>query len=764
MINPWRLPRFGYGFAVLVALVSPACESVNVESYDADRQLRSWGFQELDHESANTIVPHTVRIDWVSPEPGGGTRCTGVLVGPDLVMTALHCLDAAGFFTSSCDITGRTGGMRIHVDDQIVLDSDVNGPGLRRVPRTVGVAVPGGPVPTFWHPAGALEEGSSRGGPVCIVNPLLDVAVVRLLEEVNGRSWARVRRVDPAVGSRTTIIHHRAGNPKRVQLATVVPSTRPGTIAALPAVLPAPIRSDGVDGGASGSPLYDAEGYVVGILSSAAGVGAAGPRFFTSMEATLDFLNEAAGFELVPGSNPTTRLGMFTFASAPLGTMNIATSPLLATNREIANGISLESDNSVILVGAGGYPGARQWVLARFTPDGVHLGSRLHDFERSTDEVFTDVVSVDVDGVRANFAAGTIFIPPDPAAPLAVPTTTIAVARYDTSLNLVTEFGGDGVREVDEVLTARPRQRRVDPQVAAITTDRAGDGRPRLIIAGHVGVDSTTTGAILVVRLKATGLADPSCNDDGIFVWQPEAAGDSLGVPDLFVTDVATDAEGRILLTGYAHLIHSRRLWVARLTPDCEPDVSFGSESLTRSDPPGTRVGIAFYGGELFGAQPRQFWAEAIAYDPAVDRIYVAGTVAAFNETRGLYGGRMVVVAFTSGGTLDTSFDDVFGTVPPGVVDIPTAGWDEVATGLALDADGQIFVAGRSYQPRNEPSEEFTRVMVALVARDGGIVAIARPDGLRSPDEWANDIVLHPTGQPILAGAHRAPPPFVPGD
>ncbi|WP_281426264.1 hypothetical protein [Miltoncostaea oceani] len=176
----------------------------------------------------------------------------------------------------------------------------------------------------------------------------------------------------------------------------------------------------------------------------------------------------------------------------------------------------------------------------------------------------------------------------------------------------------------------------------------APDGR--IVI---LGFDSGLTASILVARLTADGALDPSFGA-GSGVRTITAAG---GIP----SDVAVQADGRIVLTGSARPVSEQDILVMRLNADGSTDAGFGA------------------GGTVFIEVLRQDIGNRIAIAPD-GRIVIAGASSGAS-------GNIVVVRLDAAGNLDASFDGdgrFVSTLPE----------NDSARALVVQPDGRIVIAG----------------------------------------------------------------------
>ena len=102
-------------------------------------------------------------------------------------------------------------------------------------------------------------------------------------------------------------------------------------------------------------------------------------------------------------------------------------------------------------------------------------------------------------------------------------------------------------------------------------------------------------------------------------------------------------------------------------------------------------------------------------------------------------------------GALDTSFavGDGWRVLPRG------ARWHESARGLALQPDGTIVVAGRSYRHSND--DDVSQMRLYRVQRDGLWVVSAGLGSLFGPDEWATDVAVGAGGEALVSARAMQP-------
>ena len=207
---------------------------------------------------------------------------------------------------------------------------------------------------------------------------------------------------------------------------------------------------------------------------------------------------------------------------------------------------------------------------------------------------------------------------------------------------------------------------------------------------GKIVVAGTSTGRssnIVLARLNANGTLDAAFGS-GVADGTPDGVvAVNLGDGDDVVNALVIQPNGKLLVAGTTTSTTggttggttSGNIMVARLNADGTPDTGFGA-GVADGTPDGV-VSVSLGDGSDE--------ANAIALQ-ADGRIVVAGTTTSTGSSSNI-----AVVRLNGNGTLDTDFGagSADGT-PDGVVSLSLGDGNEVARGLALQADGKVVVVG----------------------------------------------------------------------
>ena len=210
----------------------------------------------------------------------------------------------------------------------------------------------------------------------------------------------------------------------------------------------------------------------------------------------------------------------------------------------------------------------------------------------------------------------------------------------------------------------------LDEGAEAVATQEDG----KILAAGGVYDPSTSLSEFMVVRYLADGNLDTSFGDGGRKVLSFEAQSVANG------SDLAVQADGKIVLAGWALVGSSADFALARLNPDGSVDASFGANGEVTTD-----LGGTIDAGEALALQPD-------------GKLLVAGITRHVGPRAGNpYD--FALARYNPDGTLDSSF----GT--GGHIATDFGGTDDVATGIALQPDGKIILAGSGFNPASSGSD-----------------------------------------------------------
>jgi uncharacterized delta-60 repeat protein len=228
------------------------------------------------------------------------------------------------------------------------------------------------------------------------------------------------------------------------------------------------------------------------------------------------------------------------------------------------------------------------------------------------------------------------------------PQASFDLVRYNTDGSLDTSFSGDGTVTTGFGFAEAGTFTSVALQA---------DGK---IVA--VGAHATILGAsnICIARYNTDGSPDTSFSGDGELITQ-------FGGTFAGANDVAIQADGKIVIVGVSVSGDNGSFGVARFNTDGSFDTSFSSDGRLTTD---------------FGSGGEGASAMAIQAD---GKIVVAGNS----------NGDIALARYNANGSLDTSFSS------DGKLTTAVGSSSDVASDVAIQADGKIVVAGASYDGSN---------------------------------------------------------------
>ena len=313
-----------------------------------------------------------------------------------------------------------------------------------------------------------------------------------------------------------------------------------------------------------------------------------------------------------------------------------------AGSEDEAFAVAIQTDGKIVAAGATG-SSDRRFAVARYNADGSPDSTFGGDGKVTT---HFGTRSVDLAFAVAVQADGKIVA-------AGVSNDRFALARYKPDGTRDGTFSGDGR------LTTRFRAASSDEAHAAIIQ---GDGS--ILVAGQSYPSSTATSNFALARYDSRGRLDPSFGGDG------KVTTDFSGAEDAGV-GVAMQADGKIVAAGFSRNTFA----LARYTTRGRLDTTFGGDG---------KVTTHFATGSTDGAQ-----AVAVQAD---------GKIIAVGDSF-LTHVRFAIARYTARGRLDATFGG-----DGRVITQFATGSDDIAFGVAIQADGKIVAAGNS-QPSVYESE-----------------------------------------------------------
>ncbi len=360
---------------------------------------------------------------------------------------------------------------------------------------------------------------------------------------------------------------------------------------------------------------------------------------------------------------------------------------------DLAWSVAVQADGKIVAAGYSDQGGDRDFALARYNTDGSPDTTFGGDGMVTTD--FVDgshdrphSVAIQADGKIV--VVGLTHLGS---------TYDFALARYNTDGSLDTTFGGDG-----KVITALGGWHDIAWSVAI-------DGDGKIVVAGYSFQWGNRD--LALARYNTDGSLDTTFGGDGMVT-------SNIGPGDTAHT-VAIQADGKIVVAGYAYQADNWDFALARYNTDGSLDATFDGDGLLTTD--------------FAGAHDE---AHSVAID-GDGRIVVTGW-----SRQG--GDRDFALArYNTDGSLDATFNG------DGKVTTDFAGSDDVTQGLAIQANGKIVVAGHSNQGGNR------NFALARYNANGSLDITFDGDGKVTTDfagssDHAYSVVIDGDGKIVVAG------------
>ncbi len=304
----------------------------------------------------------------------------------------------------------------------------------------------------------------------------------------------------------------------------------------------------------------------------------------------------------------------------------------------------------------------------------------------------------------------------------------VAVLRYNPDGTLDLSFGQQGVVIVDFLADESDR-------AEAVVLQRDG----KIVVVGRAGNPGNPAGQeredFLIARFNLDGTLDlPFGGGDGFVT-----TGFGPGSAD-FATAVVLQADGRIVAAGNSNAGGSPDFALARYNTDGSLDDG-GPQDTT----PGDRFGANGLVLTDFAAGNLSDRAVALALD--ADGRFVAAGCRSCNSPASDF----ALARYLSDGQLDPSFDGD-GKV---TTDFLFGGFNDIARGVAIQADGRIVAGGSAARTSATPNRDV--FAVARYLADGSLDTSFDGDGRVTTDfdltnNLANALIVQPDGRIVAAG------------
>lgn len=286
----------------------------------------------------------------------------------------------------------------------------------------------------------------------------------------------------------------------------------------------------------------------------------------------------------------------------------------------------------------------------------------------------------------------------------------MALLRLSTAGALDTAFNGTG-RVITDL-----------GQLPPISTARVVEVQPdgRILIAG--GTLESDSFKMMVMRFLSSGQLDNSFGDQGRVYL-------SFGIENDFAYCMAVQSDGRIIVGGYTTQDGTTHFALARLLSNGVMDSDFGTEGTVTTQ---------------LGTLDSEMYALALQADGKILAVgYAWNALAVPNRD-------FAIVRYLPNGTLDNTF----GGLGNGVLIQATtaAASEDYATGVTIQNDGKIIVAGTRYPTVGASSFAIMRLTTAGVL-DSSFGTGGRQTTTSSTNNLqAQTLLLQADGKPVLTG------------
>ena len=313
-----------------------------------------------------------------------------------------------------------------------------------------------------------------------------------------------------------------------------------------------------------------------------------------------------------------------------------------------ANAVVVQSDGKIVVAGTAKISSTyTDFAIIRYNVDGT-LDNSFGDPDPSNPPLRRGYAVTAI--TTGSDTPNAVVLQPDGKIVVSGSANGSVAVRYNPDGSLDTGFGSGGI---------------VNLGISAPNRDLTLQSNGKIIIGGSGGGN-----LFALVRLNTNGSLDSSFGSGGLVTANPSGAkrgvnnGWSLAIQRV----PAITGEERIVLVGSSNSGGSQDWTLMRFRSSGAKDTTFGSSGILKT----------YFSG--FGDQARR-----VRIDSS-NRIVVAGSIS-LNNNCGSYVSDFAVVRYTQDGSLDGSFAG-----GKQIVDI--YGGSDTLSGLVLQMDGKIFIAG----------------------------------------------------------------------